>query len=162
MTDHLPTPPDLVAMESSLCDLASRDARTVPTGLEERIFSASRRALTTGHADNPEAQSVIARIGPLPHRWATPVRIAAGIALVATVATAWLAIDRTPAPVPQRITLATGVELTLDDWTEVELLLDDGLGDRLDTLYAETALVTGEGDEADWRDFELSMNGESL
>ena len=162
MTDHLPTPSDLIATESLLDDLARNDERSAPAGFEDRIFAASRDALEPAHAERSGPPVVIARIGPMPRGWATPTRIAAMIALLATVATVWLAVDRTPAAPAQGVTLASGVELTLDDWIEVEALLDDGLGDRLDTLYAETALVADESDDADWWDFDVSTNGESL
>lgn len=152
MTNDHPMPPDLAALDAQLKAMGRVDRMRAPARLEDSVFEASRESLNA-------PPQVIARLGPAPASRRGSPALAAMIALIATIATVWLALPSTTAPSSAQQTLASRVELTIDDWNAVDALFSDSMGDRLDELYAESAMVSSENDESDWWDFDLTDSG---
>ena len=100
------TPPQLRPMEDALDRLADQERRSAPAGLEERVASASMRAV---HVAQSTALSGESKPPLVIFRFAS-LRVAAAIALVATVSVAWLA-TQTGGLLPDET-----LEPDLDDW----------------------------------------------
>lgn len=81
--------PELAALQAGLDELAAAESSSAPAGLSDRVFEASRAAIV-----GASKSAVVARIGPdAPGRlWMiAPLRVAAGVALAATIALALIA-----------------------------------------------------------------------
>ena len=101
------TPPQLRPIENALDGLADLERSNAPAGLEERIASATMPSVLVTRPTSQSAESepplVIFRFASL--------RVAAAIALLATVSVAWLAMQ-SGGLLPGGV----NVEPDLDDW----------------------------------------------
>lgn len=133
-------PPELEALSRRLDALAEGDARSAPAGLEDRVFAASRGGLNAGRltlVGDPAELRRTARVGG---SWwsATPMRLAAGLALMTVAGVAALLTIRPPVS-PVGVTPHVAADL---DAVRLDLALDVAMGDEkvtkeIDHLYSE-------------------------
>lgn len=139
-------------LERALNRLGASDGNSAPSGLESRVFEASRRELTA------PTGAVVARIG-----WAR-VRLAAAVAIVGlTASLAAVLTQRSPGTSPEPTTVASAEASALD---AVDAWLSESpLGEReesMDDLFF--AIVEFDPRSADdWTlDDLLTTEGDSL
>lgn len=87
--DQIPT--DLREVDELLEEMASAETAGVPSGLNERIFDATRGAIVARESRPMHVGSVRGSPIPVSARLAAPMRLAAGLALAGTLGVAWLA-----------------------------------------------------------------------
>jgi hypothetical protein len=137
MTENFDNPalePDLALLAGEIHKLALDDLP--PPGLEERIFAATMPVLRQAAA--PSAAPTLVLTGTLAtHRrrlWLTaPMRMAASVALLATVGAVWLGNRHAVAPAAPRA--------QPDDWAIVTNLFDDTTVNAIQQLTSDTAVL---------------------
>jgi hypothetical protein len=127
------TPADLVAIVGALDRLGAADREGAPAGLEDHILQSSRAALLAPSAPHL-ADAAQPEIKVRRHWTSRPgLRLAASVAIVAALGATWLA-QRHPAGSRGDSTLARDVDSVM----LATSLFDNGLGEEIDLLYADT------------------------
>lgn len=126
------TPVELRAMESAVSDLGDIERAAAPTGLEARLFAATRHIVSV-----EEAPVVVARIGQRT-AWFARLRIAASVAMVGGLAGIYLTLG--PAT-PGSTAAARSLEEDMNYVLELRSA-DDGLAmmsEKIDTLFLDAS-----------------------
>ncbi|MCC6661196.1 MAG: hypothetical protein IT437_09955 [Phycisphaerales bacterium] len=140
--NNLGTPEPLRGVGALLDALAASERASAPSGVEARVFAATRGAIAAPALREPKG--VIATIRPSGYRLFTPLRVAAGLALVAASGAIWLAGMRGGAAGSAGATSIAERYESLD--SKVETLLAwkspmgdgfEGLGEQIDLIYAD-------------------------
>ena len=122
---------DLLPLAASLAALGAAERDATPAGLDRRLLASTLPALREGSPEHVERPGVIARIGSDGRHGRLALRLAAAIALVATViAGATLIMSSRPAPaipVADRSTEAIieEIDTELDEWLADLEAIDD-------------------------------------
>lgn len=136
-------PPDLAPIAAAVDDLASRERRSAPTSLEDRVYVATRAALV---GQLPEAPiPIVARRSP----WVSRMKLAAAVLIGAGGLAIWMA-QLSPAPKglpggtfagssPRASIDLAGLEADVDLLLTIRTLAD-GFED-IDELYLDTEEV---------------------
>lgn len=141
-------PAELVGISAELDRLAAAERFAAPSGLESRIFDATRETFV--HADSPVVYSFVSRTN-----WATPLfRIAAMVAVVGGVGLAWWATRPPVLPVDNdKYVLGPGgpespdpeadpTSPAEDEFFAVLTSGGDTLGSEIESLHSEAQRVS--------------------
>jgi hypothetical protein len=140
MTDHNPHLND-AALErlAREVDLLAQ-ADSARDGLEGRIVAATLPLLQQQPTLRLVGETTRVTVTRRRTLWtATPMRIAAGVALAATAALTYLAARPAPAPFNDNVRVVTASSTPGEEWAIVSSLFDDGTRTELDDLSAATS-----------------------
>jgi|GEM_PF-3383778 len=145
---------ELTALAAEIDRLAFQDRGDA--GLESRIFAATLPMLQ--NAGQARAQQPLKLVGSGPVRVGVAERresrvgmkIAAGFAIAATAALAWMGTHR-PSSVVQGPQIAAfnqkpAMAASVDEWAIASAVLDDGLNDEIDNLAKATSTLRSDLD----------------
>jgi hypothetical protein len=141
--------PELQALGAEIDRLAFLDRGDA--GLEARIFAATLPALQSAAQarTTPPLRLVstgTARVTVVTRETRVGMRIAAGFAIAATAALAWMGTHRPSTHVTQGTQMAARIpapvtEASVDEWAIASAVLDDGVNDEIDDLARATSTL---------------------
>ena len=138
-----PIPQDVREIARQI-DLLGETLRCEPdAGFERRVLDVAK-----------PSSAVVARIG-VRSRWRSPMALAAGLSLAASVAIVFVASRVEPSVAPADTELAA-LASEVDAWLDMTELFDDGFSERASTLSEESGL-----DGIDWLT-DLSVDEEAI
>jgi hypothetical protein len=150
--DELPA--DLRSLDAALGSLAEADRAAAPADLEARVFAATREALIP--ASLPMAHSGQPLHARASSRFFTPMRLAAGLALAASLGAAILASrsgPATPTHPGAGPVIAQQPTLSPDSFDTLFTLAkgsDDAIGTEIDLIAAETDVFSSNLAPTSW------------
>jgi hypothetical protein len=109
-------------------------------GLEARVFGATLPLLQQQPTLRLVGETTRVTVTRRRSLWsATPMRIAAGFALVATAALTYIAARPAPAPLDNNVRVIAASSNPGEEWAIVSSLFDDGTRAELDDIFAATS-----------------------
>ncbi|MCB9846671.1 MAG: hypothetical protein H6811_11885 [Phycisphaeraceae bacterium] len=149
-------------IEAALAEMARRDLDAFDPALVDRICLRTQGLLAGGADQSAERPMIVGRI----HRATRWLALAAVVVLTLTVGILVSNATRSRTTLPTGAdrpveVLAASLERDIDGVLSMDGLWSSGLGDRIDVLYAETALID-DGVGVEWLDEQVLGTGGSL